>query len=644
MSEKLVNPDPIQPEPAPSPFSAEAPADQKPKRRKLRWWQKLALVGFSFVLLLVVESALRLIGYGPVLDFVVPRLDRGSERVMGINPEAYKRFHGRLSLERARFAPWREFIDPKPAGTFRVMFMGESTVEGYPHAPNGSAPAFLEVMLQEAWPDKRVEVINCGVTAINSWSLRFWAQEVLKCQPDMLILYAGHNEFYGACGPGSLSGAGTNRSRILAHIWLRDLRLVRVLSDVIDIFRPRSAAPQGLLMEQLARDRQIPLDSKIYAGCRDNFRSNLEDIARAAREAKVPLVLCSLVSNEKDLVPMTSVQRKDLTPEQRKTWQEHFDAGLAADKAWEWKRAIDIYQEATRIDDTHAELIYRLAQTKEHLGAYDEACGLYRRARDLDALRFRATTEFSDVVRDVAGRNQALFVDVLPHFESASPHGLVGWNLMTDHLHPTVQGHYFMAKAICEAIARDKARRWPPIDTARLPAYEQCAVRLGNDQMSEMVSKITVYKLTEGFPYAGTPNAALHDRLEQEILAWQVSLSGPTAIGHQNWSTTPSYDALHYHVGKAYLDAGDHGQAIMYFRRAEQRSEPHGLPAARAKCGLARARLASAAAPDQRQAARAYVAELQAWLRDATSMHPDQQGEFDRLQQELIQMLANTPE
>ncbi len=644
MSEKLVNPDLAQPELDPSQPSADAPTGRKPKRRKLRWWQKLALVGFSLVLLLIAELVLRLIGCGPVVDFVVPRLDRGSERVMGVNPDAYKRFHGRLALERSRFAPWREFLDPKPAGTFRIMFMGESTVEGYPHAPNGCAPAFLEAMLQEAWPDKRVEVVNCGVTAINSWSLRAWTPELLRYQPDMLVVYAGHNEFYGGYGPASLNGAGTSRSRVLAHIWMRDLRLARVLSDLIGTLRPRSAAPRGLLMEQLARDRQIPLNGAIYTGCRDNFRENLADIARAARAAGVPLVLCSLVSNEKDLVPMRSVHREDLTPDQRKTWAEHFSAGLAAAKARQWERALEAFQQAARIDDTHAEIIYRLAEANEHLGAYDEARRLYRRARDLDALRFRATAEFSEVVRDVAGRNQALYVDVVPSFESASPHGLIGWNLMTDHLHPTVQGHYLMARAICETLARDKVRPWPPIDTTTLPVYERVAAQLGNDALSEMVSKITIYKLTEVFPYAGTPNAALRQRLEKEILAWQVNLTGPMAVGHRNWCSAQSWDRLHYHVGQAYLDAREYGQAITYLCRAEQMSEPHSLPAARARCGLARARLASAAGPDERQAARAYVAEFQSWLRDSVSMHPDQQDEFNRLQQEVTQALANTPE
>ncbi len=606
-------------------------------------------MGFSFVLLLIVELVLRLIGYGPVLDFVVTRLDKGKTQIMGINPEAYKRYH--LNLRRLRgadkpFALWREFVQPKPANGFRVFFLGESSVQGFPHTPNAAAPAFLELMLQDAWPDRSVEVINCGVAAINSFSLRQWAVEVLDYQPDLLVVYAGHNEFYGAPGPGSSGSLGTNRCAILFNLALRELRLAQAVEDLVNLVRaPPASGRAGGLMAVLAQGQLIALDSSTYRGCRANFRANLEDIARAAREAKVPLVLCSLVSNEKDLVPMTSLHRQGLTPEQQKTWQAHFDAGLAADKAWEWRRAIDIYQEAARIDDTHAELIYRLAQTQEHLGAYDEARSLYRRARDLDALRFRATAEFSDVIRDVADRDQTLFVDVLPHFESASPQGLIGYNLMTDHLHPTIEGHYLLAKTVCTALANWN-QPWPKMDASTLPAFGEAAERLGIDHTSEMFSKIMIFMLTEGFPFADTPNAELHQRLGREISQWRASLHEPEAAAIGTWlqGKGQGRELPHYHIAKVYLNHGDVAKARKYFRAAELASEPHSLSAARAKAGTAQAQWAAArVAGGDVNEARSVIADTQAYVRDCLLIHPQAQAEFSKIKAELEAILKGTP-
>ncbi len=607
-------------------------------RRKPRWWHKLLLVGFSFFILVIAELLLHLFGYGPDVDFVVTRLDKGDTRIMGINPEAYRRFHFRpLALRSTRFAPWREFVNPKPHRGFRIFFLGGSSVEGYPHAPNGAAPAFLELTLQSAWPDKRVEVINCGVTAINSFSLREWVLEVLEHEPDLLVIYAGHNEFYGAYGPGSLSNMGTSRRVILFNIALRDLKIACVLEGLISRFRSPPERPHGSLMEQLAKDRLIRFNSPTYTACRDNYRANLEDMIRSAQDANVPVVLCGLVSNERDLVPMFSAHKVGLTDEQKRLWRERFDHGMQALEQSEWERALRGFQAAAETDDTYAELTYRCAQCRENLGAIDEARRLYRRARDWDALRFRASAEFSEVIRNVARNHQVIYVDVPAAFEAASPRGLIGWNLMTDHLHPTVRGYYLLAKAVCESLSRP-GQPWPAVELSLIPAYEDAARRLGNDEMSEMISKITVYTLTEGFPYAGTPNATLRDRLEKEILQWQTSLKGPPASGHQAWAADRSSDPLHYHVAAAYLRSGDAREALEYFRRADLQSEPHSPPSARAKLGIARCLLKTAGDKAEKADARAYAQEVRGYINDCLLIHPGRPDDFSKLATELDEL------
>ena len=588
------------------------------------------------------DRVLRLVGYGPVLDFVVPRLDRGARRIMGINPQAWRRFHPVIGRTRqpVRFAPWREFIDPKPPGTFRVMFMGESTVEGYPHEPNGAAPAFLQAMLQRVWPDRPVEVINCGVTAINSWSLRAWARELLRCEPDLLVIYAGHNEFYGGYGAASLRLAPTSRLRVRSHIWLRDLKLARLLEDVVGAVGSGRDPARGPIMEQLARGRHVPLDGPLYAGCRENFRVNLEDIARAARSAGVPLLLCSLVSNERDLVPMASLHRPGLAPESLAAWQAHHDAGLAAVRTGDWNAALAAFSAAAGIDDRYAEIPYYLAQAHDRLGDAPQAQTLYRRARDLDALRFRATAEFSEVIRDVAARHGALFADVRPAFESASPQGLIGWNLMTDHLHPTVFGHYLIARTILETLAAAAGDRWPPLETGRLPGFQSLAEELGNDDLSEAVALIKIRSLAMNFPFAGTPNAILASRLDEKLGAWHAGLDPTAAAGYGEWLKKPDLAPPHYFVGLACLRAGRIERAITMLGRAERMCEPHSLQAARCRAALVRARLAAASEEAASKPARQAAEDFQTWLIEAAAMHPDRRADFDALRSEVQAALA----
>ncbi|MGQ9649672.1 MAG: hypothetical protein ACUVXJ_06155 [Phycisphaerae bacterium] len=334
-------------------------------RKRTKWWQRVALLGFSFILLVLMELALRLVGYGPNPDLMVRRAEVEGGRIVGLNPVAWKRFALRPIPHRPGEGVLKvhDFRDPKPPGVFRAFFLGESSVQGVPYDRNATMCAFLEALLAAAWPEVRVEVINCGVTAVNSYSLRAWVPEVLEYQPDLVVVYAGHNEFYGFYGPGSLHGVGTSRKAVLTHMWIRQLRLSQIIRDVVIAVRspppPESAAT---LMEMMAKDRLIRLGSNAYDACRENFRANLNDMVQAAERADVPMVLCGLVSNERDLVPMVSANREGLSQQQEDQWRRDFQEGADMVSASQWGRALAALERAAQVDDTHAELIYRLAQ------------------------------------------------------------------------------------------------------------------------------------------------------------------------------------------------------------------------------------------------------------------------------------------
>ncbi len=96
----------------------------------------------------------------------------------------------RLDLFReARFAAH------KPAGTFRIFALGESTTQGEPYSTATAYPAWLELELRAA-TGRPVEVINCGGLSYASYRIRAILHEVLdRYQPDLIILYCGQNEF-----------------------------------------------------------------------------------------------------------------------------------------------------------------------------------------------------------------------------------------------------------------------------------------------------------------------------------------------------------------------------------------------------------------------------------------------------------------
>ena len=97
----------------------------------------------------------------------------------------------------------------KPAGTYRVFLMGASTAYGlgglwthidpkHPVLTNEQTiDHYLERQLQQAMPDRKVEVINAAITS--TWthhSLIYLNQSILKYDPDMVLFLDGFNDYF----------------------------------------------------------------------------------------------------------------------------------------------------------------------------------------------------------------------------------------------------------------------------------------------------------------------------------------------------------------------------------------------------------------------------------------------------------------
>src|SRR5687767_4057496 len=67
-------------------------------------------------------------------------------------------------------------------------------------------PAFsfgrmLELMLQRAFPNRKVEVVNAAMRGIDSHVIRHIARDCARLEPDLFVIYMGNNEVIGLHGP-----------------------------------------------------------------------------------------------------------------------------------------------------------------------------------------------------------------------------------------------------------------------------------------------------------------------------------------------------------------------------------------------------------------------------------------------------------
>ena len=425
-----------------------------------------------FVLLLVLEGALRLFGFGQTYPLFIPVAE--APDFLRANPGVVRRF---MVDERDTPNLWiRPVFFPrcKAPGTFRIFVQGESTTEGYPYGFGASPAGMLQQRLQRTFPGRRIEVVTTAMSAVSSYVLLDFSREILEHQPDAIVIYAGHNEYAGVLGVGSDFSVGRRRPVVLSFLALKDVRILQLARRAFAFFRPpRPRRPDRTLMATIVAEKRIPYGSPLYRRGLEQYRANLRALLRRYREAGVPVFLGTVASNERDQPPFESGHGPKVNVA---AWRRRFEAGRAALVAADPAAALRELDAALALDDADAEAHFERGRALEKLGRYGEARQAYLAAKDRDQLRFRAPEEINEILRQVAAEEGAHVVEVREALHRAALNGIIGHDLMLEHLHPNLSGYFVLADAFYEAfhhqamigrwetpIPREQARQEIPV-------------------------------------------------------------------------------------------------------------------------------------------------------------------------------------
>jgi hypothetical protein len=97
---------------------------------------------------------------------------------------------------RRRWVHYTRFTPDKPHGQFRIFTIGGSTTYGRPYdADVVSFPGWLRALLPEVDPSRPWEIINAGGISYASYRAALVLEELVEYEPDLFIVYTGHNEF-----------------------------------------------------------------------------------------------------------------------------------------------------------------------------------------------------------------------------------------------------------------------------------------------------------------------------------------------------------------------------------------------------------------------------------------------------------------
>jgi lysophospholipase L1-like esterase len=462
----------------------------------------MTMIALPFLLLVLAEFGLRIANYGGNLDLFV--LETGGTEYV-LNKNFTRRYFFQKGIETPVPLSQR-FPVKKDSAAFRIFCLGESTVQGFPYQPNAAFPAMLKNILTTMHPGKKIEVVNCGVTAISSFSILDMGEEILeKYQPDLLVLYAGHNEFYGVFGSASRLSLFDNHLLMSGFLTLQQSKVVLLVRNVVTAVFGRDVAAdpslhRGTMMGIVATDVGIRLSDELVHRTERTFRNNIETLVTAAREHKTAIVLCSLVSNVKDFSPFASLHSEMMAAKDSTRWALASDraAKLIDDKQYEAAR--DACRDALKIDSMYAETHYRLGQCLFALHAYDSARSEFECAADLDVIRFRAPSSFNAIITNVCSEFGIPNADVYGDFAGRSEHGIIGNELLLEHVHPNQQGYLQIAKSVATAMSKSSMIE-PAWDWSKnLPDTAYCAMS-HLTLLDEEVVHSTLDNLTSHWPY-----------------------------------------------------------------------------------------------------------------------------------------------
>jgi tetratricopeptide (TPR) repeat protein len=452
------------------------PTVLSPRRKWL--FRLFSLVIIPLVLLGGLEASLRLAGYGYATGFF-QSISIGGKAYLVNNEDFSQRF---FPPQLARWPGPVMFEAQKPPNTYRIFILGESAARGEPE-PNYAASRYLKALLEQRFPQTHFEVINLGITAIDSHVILPIARDCARAGGDLWIVYMGNNEMVGPFGAATVFGAkAPPLGLVRLDLALQKSRIGQLIVNLSR--RLHSSAGQeawgGMKMflgNQLRADD--PRREMVYR----NFAANLDDILHAGLDSGAKILLNTVAVNLKDCPPFASLTDTNLAPEKLAQFQTLFQAACQDQARKNWGSAAQQFAGAAALDPLYPEVAYRRAECLTQTGDTAAAREQYQKACDDDDLPFRADSRINAIITAAGQRlagNQLAFFDAASALAAQTTNEVCGQETFYEHVHFNFDGQFRLGRAWAEQVEK----LLPPDLTARATAaawgtQDACDTRLG---------------------------------------------------------------------------------------------------------------------------------------------------------------------
>ncbi len=438
-------------------LQTKSSAAKTPRRPPV--WQAMLLPVVSVLLFfLLLEGALALFGVSPVTKTEDPFVGFAANVPLFVPDPATPGGRRMVTARnKIQFFNPQSFLREKAAGTYRIFALGGSTTYGRPYNDTTSFSGWLRELLPQVDGSKRWEVINAGGISYASYRVAHLMEELVKYQPDLFIVYTGHNEFLEERTYGEIKEIpAVIRSTVglLSHTrtWAavnRALQKAGVTPQPEDFRRDKLSGEVDAILDRSAGLDRYHRDDSLEKNILEHYRISLERMVALAQSVGAKILFVTPASSLNDCTPFKSEHTDGIDPASRQRSEQLLAAAGTAIAEKMWQKALGLLDEAVRLDPRYAELHYRRGRVLLALGRYDAAGEALRRARDEDVCPLRALTPMLQIVTEVAREQGVPLVDYVNLLagvmQTTRGYPIPGKEFFFDHVHPTIEGNKLLA-------------------------------------------------------------------------------------------------------------------------------------------------------------------------------------------------------
>jgi tetratricopeptide (TPR) repeat protein len=410
----------------------------------------------------------------------------------GVNPvfESYRGEHGaqrmRTSSLKKEWFNAQDFPVAKPEGAKRIFTLGGSTTYGRPYFHTTSFSGWLQKLLDSSPGAGRFEVINAGGISYASYRVKVVLRELLAYEPDLIIIFTGHNEFLESRTYPEMSEGLSVTTQLKAL--LGKTNSYKLLENLLEPLARGAQKESGegqaqgvlgaeveTLLDESAGLGMYRRDTVFAAKVFDHFRFNVAEMIRLCKNAGVPVLFCTPVDNLKDFSPFKSSVNPSMTVAARRQLQQVLQNGedlLLEGKAEEAQAA---FAGAVKQDSLYAMSHFLLGRALLAVGDTASASASLLQARELDVCPLRARQPLHRILAEQCSAAGVELLDLQAVLAELSPGGIIGDKYLMDHIHPGPEGHLIFAGEIYDWMAR-RFTGWG-LEAAALPKIDDLLPR-----------------------------------------------------------------------------------------------------------------------------------------------------------------------